>query len=55
MRDAPTHAPIAEHRGEFAEALRHIEKVLSEAGTSRLLRMFQFRGLAAGALSRLRR
>jgi len=30
MRDVPTPAPVAGHRGQFAEALRHIEKVLTE-------------------------
>ena len=30
MRDAPTPAPISGHRGQFAEALHHIEKVLTE-------------------------
>jgi hypothetical protein len=30
MRDAPTPAPAAGNRGQFAEALRHVEKVLLE-------------------------
>ena len=30
MRDAPSPAPVVEHRSQFAEALRHIEKVVTE-------------------------
>jgi len=30
MHDSHTPAPVALHRGQFAEALRHIEKVLAE-------------------------
>lgn len=30
MRDAPPLAPVAGQRGQFAEALSHIEKVLTE-------------------------
>ena len=30
MRDSPKAMPVAGHRGQFAEALRHIEKVLTE-------------------------
>jgi hypothetical protein len=30
MHDAHTPAPVAGHRGQFAAALRHIEKVLTE-------------------------
>lgn len=30
MRDAPTPALISGHRGQFAEALRHVERVLTE-------------------------
>lgn len=30
MRDLPTLTPLAGHRGQFAEALRHIENVLTE-------------------------
>ena len=30
MHDVPTPAPLAGHRGQFAEALRHIEQLLTE-------------------------
>jgi hypothetical protein len=30
MRDVPAPAPVAGHRGQFAEALRHVEKLLTE-------------------------
>lgn len=30
MRDAPTPAPVTGHRSRFNDALRHIEKVVTE-------------------------
>ncbi|MBM3567331.1 MAG: hypothetical protein FJX46_01095 [Alphaproteobacteria bacterium] len=30
MRDVPASAPVAGRRGQFGEALRHIEKVLTD-------------------------
>ncbi len=30
MRDIPIPTPLAGHRGQFAEALRHIEKVVTD-------------------------